>query len=60
MLKSTGYSKTKIKASFPAKVMVEVNANSPFLAAWLQSGKYEFLLIAPCSFQLRWLKSSTA
>ncbi len=38
----------EIKANFP-KVMVEVNANSPFLAAWLQSGKYEFLLIAPCS-----------
>ena len=31
------------------KVMVEINANSPFLAAWLQSGKYEFLLIAPAS-----------
>ena len=38
----------EIKNNFP-KVMVEVNANSPFLAAWLQSGKYEFLLIAPCS-----------
>ena len=32
-----------------AKVQVELNANSPFLAAWLQSGKYEFLLIAPAS-----------
>ncbi len=31
------------------KVQVELNANSPFLAAWLQSGKYEFLLIAPAS-----------
>ena len=37
-----------IKKNFE-KVMVEVNANSPFLAAWLQSGKYEFLLIAPAS-----------
>ncbi len=37
-----------VKKSF-GKVMVEVNANSPFLAAWMQSGKYEFLLIAPCS-----------
>jgi len=31
------------------KVQVELNSNSPFLAAWLQSGKYEFLLIAPAS-----------
>jgi len=38
----------EVKKSF-SKVMVEVNANSPFLAAWMQSGKYEFLLIAPCS-----------
>ena len=38
----------EVKANF-ARVMVEVNANSPFLAAWLQSSKYEFLLIAPCS-----------
>ncbi|MGA2386373.1 MAG: archaeoflavoprotein AfpA [Candidatus Bathyarchaeia archaeon] len=38
----------EIKKNFP-KVMVEINANSPFLAAWMQSGKYEFLLIAPCS-----------
>jgi len=38
----------EVKKSF-GKVMVEVNANSPFLAAWLQSGKYEFLLIAPAS-----------
>ena len=37
-----------VKKSFN-KVMVEVNANSPFLAAWVQSGKYEFLLIAPAS-----------
>jgi archaeoflavoprotein AfpA len=32
-----------------SKVQVELNANSPFLAAWLQSGKYEFLLVAPAS-----------
>jgi archaeoflavoprotein AfpA len=38
----------EVKKSF-SKVMVEMNANSPFLAAWMQSGKYEFLLIAPCS-----------
>jgi archaeoflavoprotein AfpA len=38
----------EIRKSF-SKVMVEVNANSPFLAAWMQSGKYEFLLIAPAS-----------
>jgi archaeoflavoprotein AfpA len=37
-----------LKKNF-AKVTVEVNANSPFLAGWLQSGKYEFLLIAPAS-----------
>lgn len=32
-----------------AKVTVESNSNSPFLAAWLQIHKYEFLLIAPAS-----------
>jgi archaeoflavoprotein AfpA len=31
------------------KVFVEVSSNSPFLAAWMQTRKYEFLLIAPCS-----------
>ncbi len=31
------------------KVQVEINANAPFLAAWLQTRKYEFLLIAPAS-----------
>jgi archaeoflavoprotein AfpA len=31
------------------KVQVELNSNSPFLAAWLQIRKYEFLLIAPAS-----------
>jgi archaeoflavoprotein AfpA len=37
-----------LKKNF-SKVTVEVNANSPFLAGLLQSGKYEFLLIAPAS-----------
>jgi archaeoflavoprotein AfpA len=36
----------ELKQSFP-KVQVEVNSNSPFLAAWMQMRKYEFLLIAP-------------
>jgi archaeoflavoprotein AfpA len=31
------------------KVKVEVNSNLPFLAAWMQMGKYEFLLIAPAT-----------
>ncbi len=38
----------ELRRSFP-KVTVEVNANSPFLAAWLQMRKYEFLLIAPAT-----------
>jgi len=38
----------ELKQSF-AKVTVEVNSNSPFLAAWLQIHKYEFLLIAPAT-----------
>ncbi|MCW3995852.1 MAG: archaeoflavoprotein AfpA [Candidatus Bathyarchaeota archaeon] len=38
----------KLRANFP-KVSVEVNSNSPFLAAWLQMRKYEFLLIAPAT-----------
>lgn len=38
----------QLKQNFP-KVRVEVNANSPFLAAWLQNHKYEFLIIAPAS-----------
>lgn len=29
------------------KVFVELNSNSPFLAAWMQMHKYEFLLIVP-------------
>lgn len=31
------------------KVWVEINANAPFLAGQLQSGKFEFLLIAPAT-----------
>ncbi|MFB3888335.1 MAG: archaeoflavoprotein AfpA [Candidatus Bathyarchaeia archaeon] len=38
----------ELKQNF-AKVTVEVNSNSPFLAAWMQMHKYEFLLIAPAS-----------
>ena len=37
-----------LKRNFP-KVQVELNSNSPFLAAWLQMRKYEFLLIAPAT-----------
>ncbi len=32
-----------------SKVRVEINSNAPFLAAWMQMGKYEFLLIAPAT-----------
>lgn len=32
-----------------AKISVENNPNSPFLAAWMQMHKYEFLIIAPAS-----------
>lgn len=38
----------ELKRSF-SKVTVELNSNSPFLAAWLQMHKYEFLLIAPAT-----------
>ncbi len=38
----------ELRKNFP-KVTVELNSNSPFLAAWLQMHKYEFLLIAPAS-----------
>ncbi len=38
----------EVKQNF-AKVTVEVNSNAPFLAAWMQIHKYEFLLIAPAS-----------
>jgi archaeoflavoprotein AfpA len=31
------------------KVTVEVNSNAPFLAAWMQMRKYEFLIIAPAT-----------
>lgn len=37
-----------LKKDFP-KVFVEQNANSPFLAGWMQIHKYEFLLIVPGS-----------
>ncbi len=30
-------------------VRVELNSNTPFLAAWMQMRKYEFLLIAPAT-----------
>ena len=39
---------TTLRQSF-GKVQVEVNSNSPFLAAWMQNRKYEFLLIAPAT-----------
>ncbi|MDR2203949.1 MAG: archaeoflavoprotein AfpA [Nitrososphaerota archaeon] len=32
-----------------AQFRVEVNANAPFLASWVQSGKYDFMLVAPAS-----------
>jgi archaeoflavoprotein AfpA len=38
----------ELKRNFE-KVTVELNSNAPFLAAWLQIRKYEFLLIAPAS-----------
>lgn len=38
----------ELKRSF-AKVTVELNSNSPFLAGLMQSHKYEFLLIFPAS-----------
>lgn len=37
-----------LKQNF-AKVTVEVNSNTPFLAAWMQMRRYEFLLIAPAT-----------
>jgi len=37
-----------LKQNFP-KVSVELNSNTPFLAAWMQMRKYEFLLIAPAT-----------
>jgi archaeoflavoprotein AfpA len=38
----------ELKLNF-AKVSVEANANSPFLAGIVQSGRYDFLLIFPAS-----------
>ena len=38
----------EVKQNF-SKYTVEMNANSPFLAAWMQMRKYEFLLMAPAS-----------
>ena len=37
-----------LRQNFP-KVEAEINSNSPFLAAWLQMHKFDFLLIAPAS-----------
>ncbi|MCX8150610.1 MAG: archaeoflavoprotein AfpA [Candidatus Bathyarchaeota archaeon] len=37
----------EVKETF--RYMVELNPNSPFLAAWMQMHKYEFLLIAPAT-----------
>jgi archaeoflavoprotein AfpA len=39
---------TELKQNFQ-KVSVELNSNAPFLAAWMQMRKYEFLLIAPAT-----------
>ncbi len=38
----------RLRLSFE-KVNNEINPNAPFLAAWLQMGKYKFLLIAPAT-----------
>jgi archaeoflavoprotein AfpA len=37
-----------LKKNF-SKIFVEINANSPFLAGQLQTGKFEFFLIAPAT-----------
>jgi archaeoflavoprotein AfpA len=37
-----------LKQNF-SKIWTEINANAPFLAGQLQTGKFEFLLIAPAS-----------
>ena len=39
---------SELKENF-TKVAVEINPNSPFLAAWMQMHKFEFLLIAPAT-----------
>jgi len=38
----------ELKENF-SKIFVEINANSPFLAGQLQTGKFEFFLIAPAT-----------
>jgi archaeoflavoprotein AfpA len=38
----------ELKESF-RRVMIETDSNSPFLAGWLETGKYEFLLVAPAT-----------
>lgn len=38
----------KIESTFE-NIWIEINANSPFLAGQIQSGRYEFFLIAPTS-----------
>ncbi len=38
----------EVKQNF-TRYLVEVNANAPFLAAWLQLRKYDLFLIAPAS-----------
>ncbi|MDR2708230.1 MAG: archaeoflavoprotein AfpA [Nitrososphaerota archaeon] len=37
-----------LKAEF-SQFTVEMNPNAPFLASWLQSGKYDFFFVAPTS-----------
>jgi len=37
-----------LKAAF-SSFTVEINPNAPFLASWLQSGKYDFFFVAPTS-----------
>jgi archaeoflavoprotein AfpA len=37
-----------LKAEF-SNFTVEMNPNAPFLASWLQSGKYDFFFVAPTS-----------
>ena len=39
---------TNLKDSFK-KIRIEINSNAPFLAAWMQSHKYNLLLIAPAT-----------
>jgi archaeoflavoprotein AfpA len=38
----------ELKSNFE-RAYTEVDSNTPFLAGWLQQGKYEFLLIAPAT-----------